>query len=355
MIDNAFVIDATVHGGHFHPRNFINPLLERLNRLLYHWGNHMLPPIGDEKYKLSYQQFIDRFESGPDVLEHALFGESDVDAALYQVVPLYSLYKDGSSPLSIAQAIAKRYPHRLFIYGDLAVRMEDPIRHIDSLIDDAGVIGFKTYPLDLIDGRIVENRLDDEKLMFPLFDHLVKRGIKVVAVHKAVPLPPDLINRYHLEDMEPAIKAFPGLTFEIVHGGFAFTEETADLLDRYPNVTVNLESTPCFSLNFKEKFADMIAPLLVTGADRLFFSTGAPIMHPDPYVRSFWDYEMPTGYPALTKEIKTGILGGNFARFHGLNLEALKSKCRADRYGLESKRKAAPWSVIHERGVKAVA
>ena len=354
MIDDVFVIDATIHGGNFHPRNLMDPALEQLNKLLYHWGNHQLQPQGKEEYRLSYEQFINRFDLQPDVLERAMFAESDVDAALYQGVPLYNLYKDGSSPLWVAEKIAKRFPHRMFIYGDIAPRMDDPIAHIDHLVDNVGVLGVKIYPLDMVQGRIVENRFDDEARMFPLFDHLVKRGVKVVAVHKAVPLPPDLINRYNLDDMEPAIRAFPQLTFEIVHGGFAFTEETADLLDRYSNVTVNLEAAPCYSLNFRDKFADMISPLLVTGADRLFFSTGAPIMHPDPFVRSFWDYKMPAGYPALTKEVKRGILGENFARAHGLDIEALKEMCRNDQYGLENKVKAQPWSAIREHDAELI-
>ncbi len=349
MIDDVFVVDATVHGGHFHPSNLLNPHLSELTKLLYHWGNNHLQPFGNEAYKVTYEEFIDRFELQPDLLEVLLFGESDIDAALYQGVPLYGMYRDGSSPLWVAEAIAKRFPHRMFLYGDLTPRMDDAIAHIDHLVDDLGVIGVKMYPLDMVEGQLVENRFDDEALMFPLFEHMQKRGIKVVAVHKAVPLLPTLVDRYHLDDMAPAIAAFPDLTFEIVHGGFAFTEETAHLLDRYANVTVNLESTPCYSLNLKEKFAEMIAPLLATGADRLFFSTGAPIMHPDPFVRSFWEFEMPAGYPILTEETKRGILGKNFARVHGWDIEAMKARCRSDKYGLENKAKRRPWSLLRER------
>ncbi|KRB85305.1 hypothetical protein ASE00_00400 [Sphingomonas sp. Root710] len=346
MIDDVFVVDATVHGGHFHPSNLLDPHLEGLTKLLYHWGNNHLQPIGFDEYKLSYHQFVERFELQPDLLESVLFAESDIDVAVYQGVPLYGMYKDGSSPLWVASAIAKRLPHRLFLYGDLTPRAPDPIAHLDHLIDDIGVIGVKMYPLDMVEGRLVENRFDDEKLMFPLFEKMCERGLKVVAVHKAVPLAPTLVDRYHVDDMAPAIAAFPELTFEIVHGGFAFSEEIAALLTRYPNVTVNLESTPCYSLNLQDKFAEMMAPLLAAGADRLFFSTGAPIMHPDPFVKSFWDYAMPKGFPPLSEETKRGILGGNFARVHGWDVEALKGACRTDQYGLEEKRKIAPWSVI---------
>jgi predicted TIM-barrel fold metal-dependent hydrolase len=351
MIDDVFVVDATVHGGHFHRDNLLIPQLEELTKLLYHWGNGHLQPFGFDEYKVSYDQFTERFALQPALLESLLFAESDIDVAVYQGVPLYGMYKDGSSPLWVAAEIAKRFPHRMFLYGDLTPRMSDPIAHIDHLVDDMNVIGVKMYPLDMVEGRLTENRFDDEKLMFPLFEHMLKRGLKVVAVHKAVPLAPALVDRYHVDDMAPAIAAFPDLTFEIVHGGFAFGQEIAALLDRYPNVTVNLESTPCYALNFQDKFAEMMAPLLATGPDRLFFSTGAPIMHPDPFIRAFRDYRMPAGYPPLDDATKRGILGGNFARVHGWDVEALKAACRADQFGLEGKTKTTPWSVIRNSAV----
>ena len=354
MIDDIFVIDATVHGGHFYRDNLCDPHLEGLVKLLYNWGNHHLQPFGRDEYLLSYEQFTDRFSLQPDLLESALFAESDTDVALYQGVPLYGMFHDGSSPLWVAAEIRKRLPHRMFLYGDLTPRMADPLAHIDHLVDDMGVIGIKMYPLDMVAGELVENRFDDEKLIFPLLEHMISRGIKVVAVHKAVPLAPTLVDRYHVDDMAPAIAAFPDLTFEIVHGGFAFGQEIAALLDRYPNVTVNLESTPCYALNFADKFAEMMTPLLATGADRLFYASGAPIMHPDPFIRAFRDYEMPKGYAPLTEQAKRGILGENFARVHGLDIEALKASCAADRYGL-TKTKAAPWSVIHRHAEQVTA
>jgi len=347
MIDDVFVIDATVHGGNFQLDNLCDPRLEGLIKMLYNWGNNHLQPFGREAYQLTYPQFVERFRLQPELLESVLFAESDIDVAVYQGVPLYGMFRDGSSPLWVAQAIRERVPHRMFLYGDLSPRMENAFDHVNHLVDEVGVIGVKMYPLDMVAGELVENRFDDEKLMFPLLEHIRSRGLKTVAIHKAVPLAPTLIDRYHVDDLAPAISAFPDLTFEIVHGGFAFGREIAALLDRYPNVTVNLESAPCFALNFADQFAEMMAPLLATGPDRLFFATGAPIMHPDPFIRAFLDYESPKGYPPLSEATKRGILGENFARAHGWDLADLKAKCAADRYGLKT-RKSPPWSVIRD-------
>jgi hypothetical protein len=52
---------------------------------------------------------------------------------------------------------------------------------------------------------------------------------------------------------------------------------------------------------------------------------------------------MPRGYPALTPEIKIGILGANFARQHGLDVEDLKRQCQADTLG-SANGKSEPWS-----------
>ena len=150
-----------------------------------------------------------------------------------------------------------------------------------------------------------------------------------------------------MDDLAPAARAFPKVTFEIVHGGFAYAREIAALLEKFENVTVNLEGAPCYALNFPGKFAEMMAPLLASGAhDRIFFSTGAPVMHAQPFVEAFWRFEMPKGYPALTEQMKRGILGENFARQHGWDIPALKKACAADKYGLHRKSRTPPWSVL---------
>jgi predicted TIM-barrel fold metal-dependent hydrolase len=86
-------------------------------------------------------------------------------------------------------------------------------------------------------------------LVFPLFARAQELGLKVVAIHKAVPLGPVPMKHYRMDDIDAAADAFPELAFEVVHGGMAFVEETAWQLARYPNVYVNLEVTASLAVS----------------------------------------------------------------------------------------------------------
>jgi hypothetical protein len=101
-------------------------------------------------------------------------------------------------------------------------------------------------------------------------------------------------------------------------------------------------------------FARILGELMVyAGHERIYWGTGATVFHPRPLLEAFQAFEMPPdlvegyGYPDLTPAVKADILGGNYARSHGLDLAALAdaiaddeiARARAD--GL-----AAPWQVL---------
>jgi uncharacterized protein len=348
MIDGVFVIDATVHGFNFGKENYKYPFLDGVVRGLYALGQGMIAPSGSHRYALTFEQFRDNYHLQPRLMSEVMFAESQTDYAVYHGVPMYGLFGDGSSHISVAEAIAHNLPHRMSIYADLSPNHEDPFGYIASFRDRPNIIGVKFYPADFIAGEIVEIRMDDEEHVFPLLAAVRDAGVKVVAVHKAVPFGNIPRSAYHVDDMASAIEAFPDLTFEIVHGGFAFLDETVELLDRYPNVVINLESTPIMALVHTARFADMIAPFISIGAaDRLYYATGATAMHPQPIIEAFWRMEMPRGYPQLTPEMKAGILGRNYAALHGWDVDEMAAACAADQYGL-GKRLQEPWSYLRQ-------
>jgi hypothetical protein len=354
VIDGHLVVDATVHGFNFGRQNLRYPFLDQVVRMLHTFAFDVLAPIGDPRYRLTFEEFRGMYDLYPDLLEEGLFAESHTDIAVYHGVPMYGLFGDGSSPVHIGKQVKDKLPHRMFVYGDLSPTHPEPLRHIDWLVDDIGVIGVKFYPVDMVEGRMVPVRMDDERAVFPLIERCRARGIRTIAIHKAVPLGPIPRDLYQVSDLAPLIESFPDMTFEIVHGGFAFAEETARLLERYPNLTVNLETNPCFAVNQADKFADMLAPLLATGAwQRIFYATGAMGMHPQPFLEAFARFVMPRGLPQLTDEMRAGMLGRNFARAHHWDIDALVSACRSDGYGYEGKRLQEPWRLVKQRRVAA--
>lgn len=348
MIDGVFVVDAAVHGFNFTSDNLRAPFMPEIVRMLYHFGFDTLHPLGDARYRLTFEQFQNLFTLQPELMQRVLFAESHIDMACYHGVPMYGLFGDGSSPIWIGEQIAAQFPHRMHIYADLSPTHPDPVGWIDSVAGRPNVLGVKFYPVDLVEGKIVTVQLDDDKAVMPLIERCRTKGIGTIAVHKAVPLGPIGREHYHVRDMAPAIAAFPDLQFEIVHGGFAFAEETAALLDKYDNVWINLESTPCYAVNNADKFADIIEPLIATGKhERIMFATGATGMHPQPFVEAFWRLEMPRGYSKLSDEMKAGILGRNFCTLHGIDVEAARTSCSADIYGIDGKLDA-PWTMVRE-------
>jgi uncharacterized protein len=346
MIDGVFVIDATVHGFNFAKDNHKYPFLEDVVRGLHLGGQAMYAAMGTKDYSLTFEQYRDNFQLQPRLMREVMFAESQTDYAVYHGVPMYGLFGDGSSHISVAEAIVQDLPHRMSIYADLSPNHENADAYISSFKNRKNIIGVKFYPADFINGEIVDIRMDDEKNIFPLLEKVRDAGIKVVAVHKAVPFGHIPRTLYDVDDMAPAIEAFPDLTFEIVHGGFAFVEETTELLERYSNVVINLESTPIMAMVAPNKFADLMAPFISMGAiDRVFYGTGATAMHPQPVLESFWHFQMPRGFPKLTEQMKAGVLGANFARLHGWNLDTMKAACAADAFGL-TKALQAPWTYV---------
>jgi hypothetical protein len=305
---------------------------------------NQLHPSGDDRYRITLTEFRDAYRHQPELLEAILFSESQTDIAVYHGVPLYGFFKDGSSPIRFGLEMARRLPHRAYVYADTSPWQDDALRHLEQALEQPGVIGVKFYPIDLVDGEIRPVDFRRREALYPLVELARARGIRTIAIHKAVPLGPVPRALYHTEDLPALVQDFPDMTFEIVHGGFAFAEETAALLASHENVTINLETNPCFIVNH------MMEPLLRTGAwRRIFFATGASAVHPRPFIEAFWAYRAPDGFTELSPEMKRGILGENFARHHGWDVEALKTACRNDRYGLEGKQLERPWSLFREQ------
>lgn len=327
VIGDALVIDGVVHGYHSPPESYTHPISELVVESLYQGYHKVFSPRGDRRWLLERERFA---RVGPEILGGALFAESQTDFCVYHDIPLYGLYKGGASPLWVGRELRDRHPGRVALFGGIWPEHPDPIGEVDRLVEEEGVVGLKFYPYDIYDGRGVEVRMDDPEAVYPILAHAEKRGIRSVAVHKAIAMAGCPIQPFHPRDLEDALIAFPGLCFQIVHGGFAFLEETALQLAYHRNASVVLEGASAYIVNAPMKFAEILAAFLMAGAaDRIIWGTGCTALHPRPLIEAFWEFEMPEsltggyGVPPLSGALKRAILAGNIARILGLETGAI--------------------------------
>ncbi|HTF49735.1 MAG TPA: amidohydrolase family protein [Pseudonocardia sp.] len=352
-LEDVFVLDSTVHGYNTLEDNFVpGPYRERvaetLSNMLY-GGHANIVPDGDPKWLLPRERF--RRGHDPELLGRALFEESDTDMCVYHGTPLYGIFRDGGSPLSVGRAMRERWPGRVELYGPISPWEPGSLEEAERLVTEDKVVGIKMYPMDIVKGEIHSYRLDDPEIAFPILEKIQQLGVKVVATHKALPQGQVPSEPFAPWDVAGAASAFPDLTFEIVHGGLAYLEETAFQIARFPNVAVNLENSSAFLMARQPaRFAHLLGQLLFWGGqDRIFWSSGATARHPQPFLEMFWRFEIPKqmqeeyGYPELTPEIKEKILGLNHAWLLGWDVAALRTKLSTDSIGMR-KQLTAPWS-----------
>jgi predicted TIM-barrel fold metal-dependent hydrolase len=184
--------------------------------------------------------------------------------------------------------------------------------------------------------------MDDRKLAFPLFARAQERGIKTIAVHKAAPMGPVPLNPYRVDDIDIVADEFPDLNFEIVHAGMAFVEETALAIARFPNVYANFEGTSAFLSISPGVFEEVMAQFLLWGGPaKILFADGSMVIHSQPVLERFRDFEFSEatmskyGVPQITPEIRAMILGGNYARILGIDIDEAKRNIAEDEFSKE--------------------
>jgi uncharacterized protein len=349
--DDVFVVDATVHGFNFALTNARTEQMRQLRAGAWRNGNNFSP---SPRFDCTEREFFEQFDYQPDVMLQMMFAESRTDVAVYHGVPLEGLYVDGSSPLWVGLRAAERMPHRVFNYAPVYPAAPDVLDVIDAAAQHPSVIGIKTYPADLRDSVFLPQLMNTDAAM-AILQRCSDHGIKMIGLHKAVPIGPfaEVQGWFGLDDVEPAAATFPELTIEIVHGGFAFLPETLDLMDRYPNVVVNLEGVQTMMLQAPQRWAEIMAAFTQTEERwrRVFWSVASTAFHAEGWLEVFMDWQQPDGFAPLTHEMKAGILGGNYARWMGWDIEAMKRDIAADEFGLKrsSADLAAPWSWLRSK------
>ncbi len=356
MIGEVPVIDAVVHSYNFDPSNYANEFAKPLAELV--WGaNYELSGRG---YKIPKQGYLRDWSV--EETASMVFLESDTDLAVYHVLPI-NAFADGCVSLEKACQVKERWPDRFVVYAGVdPLQGPAALEELQRQVEILDPIGLKLYPNSWATGNFGAWKMDDPEVAFPVFERARQLGIKVIAIHKAVPLGPVPIEHYKMDDIDRAAIAFPDLIFEVVHGGMAFVEESAWQIARFSNVYLNLEITTALAAVRPAAFQHVLQVLLSVGGEtaieRILWGTGAMAFHPQPHLEAFWRFQFPPevvegyGVPQLTIEAKRKILAENYARMVGLDLAERLSRIRDDDFGRRRREgRAAPYSTTAVAGM----
>jgi uncharacterized protein len=326
VIDGMPVIDAVVHAYNLHPSNYATKTGEEIAPDI--WANtwhNSLPG-----YRLEQEDYLRDWSM--EETASLCFVESDTDIAVHHALPLFA-FGDGGASLAKTIEAQERWPDRIVSYcGVDAMGGQAALDEIDRQVEILDPVGLKLYPNSWAGNQVRGWRMDDPEIAYPLFERAQHHGLKVVAIHKAVPLGRVPLEHYRVDDVDRAAADFPDLNFEIVHGGMAFLEETAWQLQRFPNVFVNLEITTFMAATRPAAFAQVMATMIQFGGEKalqqILWGTGAMAFHPQPHLEAFArtfdfgeDVAARYGVPPLTEDHKRDILARNYARMIGLDLD----------------------------------
>jgi predicted TIM-barrel fold metal-dependent hydrolase len=352
-IDEHLVIDAVVHAFDNRPENCRVRYAEQHNEGNFQVQEAWMP----EQFRMTREEYFVAHDAS--TMLSMLFRESATDVACFHSIPAWGVWRD-NSPMSVGLEMRRRAPGRVFCYGAVSPA-EGPkaLEDLERQVEEWGPIsGVKLYPFDFVDGVYQGLSLADEQHAYPLLQKCLDLGVNTVAIHKAIPLAGMPMDPARVGDIDYAARDFPDLNFEVVHAGFAFLEESAFQLARFPNVYANLEACSALILPQPRVFASIIGQLLFYGgAERIMWGTGGMAFHPHPLVEAFASFEMPAdlvkdyGYPELTDEIRANIFGRNWARMQGLDPDELLDAVSDDEYADGDV--APPWSVIRGSAVGA--
>lgn len=351
MLDDVFVLDAIAHAYNFAPGNRIGqPYADGIATGVYQMHTAYAPYNRPDL--ILDQRTFDNDICDPELTAEVIFGESHTDATIYHELPLYGYFRDGGSPLWVGEKMRELYPGRIFLYGGVSPHQPNALDRVDELVEKHKISGIKLYPHDMISGELRSYGMNDEKLLFPIFEKVRKHGLKTVAIHKAIVMGPVPIEPYFPFEVGAAARAFPDLNFEIVHGGWAFMEETIAQMQWHPNITVSTEGTTALLARSPRKFLEIIGTLMMNGfSDRILWAMGGLVGHSRWYEEAFWNIEMPRdlvegyGFPELTDEVKRGILGLNAVRLLGFDLDQMKEATSKDRFA-KPRRLNRPYSAL---------
>jgi uncharacterized protein len=331
------------------------------------------PEIKNEKTDLNKVKFDNYLQE--------VFVKSDTSLALLTSAPFdqrdkWFLFNDeiakARTTVNDLAGSKRLYSHAVFTPGK-----EHWLEDMDHAIAELHPDSWKGYTV----GAPFENskwrwRLDDEKLVYPAYEKMVKAGIRNVCIHKGL-LPPGyhlkMANNWHhakVDDVGKAAKDWPQLNFIIYHsaikmgteppekeliefektGSIEWVSDLAAIPQKYgvKNVYGELGAVFAVTCVSQPRFAAGILGTLIRGlgADHVLWGTDS-IWYGSPQwqIEALRRMEIPIDQQKMWQfaemgpangKVKNMIFGGNAARLYGIDVKSFQKKAELepDRFAL---------------------
>ena len=330
MIDGIFIFDNVIHVYDMSDDNLRSDkadAVEGRDHLLAIGRGGRLPAYNeDEGLNFSKRWSVEE-------LYDMVFIDAPTDLAMAQVVPIFDWFEDFFAPVYAQHAMAEAYPDRVMFCGGvdpLYRGLPDALEQLEFQVKELGARSIKFYNAHIPKGW----RCDDEKLAYPLYEKCQDLGIRVLQFHKGFPFGRQNVEELNTIDLQAPARDFPEMTFIIHHLGIPYFDETVSIASRFPNVYLALSGNLNFYVIGPRVIEEQMGRLLMeVGSDKLLWGSEAALAGgPAPYLKGFMDLEIPEdlrrwyGYPQITREDKEKILGKNFARIMGVDIEDAKRR-----------------------------
>jgi len=310
---------------------------------------------------------LDRLKFSNYVKE--IFVDSDTDVVILSGSPVDD---DANLFLTNDQIAAARKSvntvagsRRMLAHGIIQPKSEGWLDDVDYAIEELGVDSWKGYTIgDPIfqTKRQSQWRLDDEELVYPFYERIIRAGINTVCIHKGL-MPadyktswPGLWEHATVSDLGKAAKDWPGINFVIYHsamrpfielpdaslkqfedtGRIDWVTDLAEIPAKFGVSNVYAELGTCFantSVTHPRLAAAMLGTL-VTGLGRnkvLWGTDSVWYGSPQWQIEALRRLEIPEdlqekyGYAPLGAAdgpVKSAIFSGNAARLYDVDVEA---------------------------------
>lgn len=332
MIDDIIVFDNVLHVNDQSDDNL--DLEEPTTRHMVNYGHELNLPVNKAVGSPTQMSTARRWT--PDELYELEFADGCVDLAMAQAIPIYGWYKNGAAPYRAQYEMAQKYPDQVLFCGGvdpLRGGLEQALRDIEYQIGELGAKSMKFY-----NGHIRSAwSCDDPELAYPMYEKIGEMGVTVLQFHKGVPFGQQNVEPLRPNDLQRPARDFPDLKFLCHHFAVPYVEEAFNIASRFPNIYLVGSGLINLSIIRPRLVQNWLGAILAdVGVEKLIWGSETPVHgKPTPFLRDFMNLQIPEdlqdgwGFPEITHEDRRKILGGNFARIMGIDIEARRAEFAA--------------------------